>query len=70
MSLELAEYERQPELVTIREEDLERNGFGENPRFRTLLAEWDGQAARYAVFFGFYSTLAGPGLFLEDLFVR
>jgi len=67
---ELAEFERQLESVTIREEDLARDGFGENPRFRALIAEWDGQAAGYAFFFGSYSTWAGRGLFLEDVFVR
>jgi len=70
MIRELAEFERQLELVTIREEDLARDGFGENPRFRALIAEWAGHPAGYAVFFGYYSTWAGRGLFLEDLFVR
>jgi len=70
MIRELAEYERKLEFVTIREEDLARDGFGENPRFRALIAEWDEQAAGYAFFFGSYSTWAGRGLFLEDLFVR
>jgi GNAT superfamily N-acetyltransferase len=71
MIRELAEFERHDlDLVTIREEDLARDGFGENPRFRALIAECDGQAAGYAVFFGYYSTWAGRGLFLEDLFVR
>jgi GNAT superfamily N-acetyltransferase len=70
MIRELAEYEHGLELVTIREEDLARDGFGENPRFRALIGEWDGQAAGCAVFFYSYSTWAGRGLFLEDLFVR
>src|SRR5271156_1111589 len=70
MIRELAEFERLLEFVTIREEDLARDGFGENPRFRGLIAEWDGQAAGYALFYGYYSTWAGPGLYLEDLFVR
>jgi GNAT superfamily N-acetyltransferase len=70
MIRELAEFERQLELVTIREEDLARDGFGENPRFRALIAEWGGRPAGYAVFLGYYSTWAGRGLFLEDLFVR
>jgi GNAT superfamily N-acetyltransferase len=70
MIRELAEFERQLELVTIREEDLARDGFGENPRFRALIAEWEGHPAGYAVFFGYYSTWTGRGLFLEDLFVR
>ena len=70
MIRELAEFERLPDLVTMQEEELARDGFGENPRFRALIAEWSGQAAGYAVFFDYYSTWAGRGLFLEDLFVR
>ena len=70
MIREVAQFERLLEFVTIREEDLARDGFGENPRFRALIAEWDGQAAGYAIFFGYYSTWAGAALYLEDLFVR
>src|SRR5260370_8422523 len=68
---EFAEYERERHLVMITEADLVRDGFGPEPKFRAMIAEWDGQAAGYALFFGFYSTWEGrPGLFLEDLFVR
>jgi len=70
MIRELAAFERMPELVTNREEDLARDGFGEKPRFRALIAEWSGHVAGYAIFFDYYSTWAGPGIFLEDLFVR
>jgi GNAT superfamily N-acetyltransferase len=70
MIRELAEFEHELEYVTIREEDLARDGFGVNPRFRTLIAEWDGQPAGYALFFNYFSTWSGRGLFLEDLFVR
>ena len=70
MICELAEFERELQWVTITEEDLKRYGFGQNPRFRALIAEWDGQAAGYALFFPYFSTWVGPGLFLEDLFVR
>lgn len=70
MIRELAEYEHELEWVTIREEDLARDGFGEHPRFRALIAEWSGQPAGYAVFFHYFSTWVGRGLFLEDLFVR
>jgi GNAT superfamily N-acetyltransferase len=39
-------------------------------RFRVLLAEADGRAVGYAIYFFTYSTfLARPSLFLEDLFV-
>ncbi|HEX9344433.1 MAG TPA: GNAT family N-acetyltransferase [Candidatus Acidoferrum sp.] len=68
---ELAEYERKRDQVVISEADLVRDGFGPQPKFRALIAEWGGQAAGYALFFGFYSSWEGrPGLFLEDLFVR
>jgi len=56
--------------VAIQEADLLRDGFGPNPKFRALIAEWDGKPAGYAFFFGYYSTWVGPGLYLEDLFVR
>lgn len=68
---ELAEYERERDQVKITEADLVRDGFGPHPKFRALIAEWNGQPAGYSFFFGFYSTWVGrPGLFLEDLFVR
>jgi len=72
MIRELAEYEHELELelVTIREDDLARDGFGPNRRFRALIAEWDGNPAGYALFFDYYTTWVGRGLFLEDLFVR
>jgi len=70
MIRELADYEHELEFVTIREEDLVRDGFGESPRFRALIAEWDGHPAGYALFWEYYSTWAGRGMFLEDLFVR
>ena len=69
-SRELAEYERQPDPVVIKEETLIRDGFGSQPKFRSLIAEWDGEAIGYALFFGIYSSLKGSGIFLEDLFVR
>ena len=67
---ELADYEKEPDEVKITAAKLARDGFGANPRFRALIAEWDRQPAGYALFFGYYSTWRGPGLFLEDLFVR
>lgn len=70
MIRELAAFERALSLCVIEEADLERDGFGTNPKFRALIAEWDGEPAGYALFFAYYSSWLGPGLFLEDLFVR
>src|SRR5580693_9265799 len=69
-SREFAEFERHPGAVVIAEETLIRDGFGPQPKFRSLIAEWDGEAIGYALFFGFYSSCKGSGIFLEDLFVR
>ncbi len=67
---ELADFEKEPDEVRVTVEDLARDGFGAIPKFRALIAEWDGQPAGYALFFGYYSTWRGPGMYLEDLFVR
>ena len=66
---EFAEFERLP--VSIQEEDLLRDGFGESPKFRLLIAEWDGRAAGYAMYFDYYSSFEGrPSIFLEDIYIR
>ena len=68
---ELAEYDRLGHESVVTEEDIVRDGFGPAPKFRAVIAESDGHAAGYAVFFEFYSTFQGrAGLFLDDIFVR
>lgn len=68
---ELAEYDRLGHEANVLEEDIARDGFGASPKFRAVLAEWDGEIAGYALFFEFYSSFQGrAGLFLDDLFVR
>jgi len=68
---ELAEYDRLAHEAAVTEEDIARDGFGAAPKFRAVIAEWNGQVAGYALFFEFYSSFQGrPGLFLDDLFVR
>jgi GNAT superfamily N-acetyltransferase len=67
---ELADYEHELDMVAITEADLARDGFGPQPKFHVLIAEWDAQPAGYALFFDFYSTWRGRQMFLEDLFVR
>jgi GNAT superfamily N-acetyltransferase len=67
----LALYERAPEAVMATEADLERDGFGRNPFYFCLIAEYDGRPAGFAFYFFNYSTWLGrPGLYLEDLFVE
>jgi GNAT superfamily N-acetyltransferase len=67
----LASYEREPDAVIATEEDLIRDGFGENPYFFCLIADKDGVPAGFALYFFDYSTWLGrPGLYLEDIFVH
>lgn len=67
---ELADFEKEPDEVLTTEADIARDGFGASPRFQALIAEWQGRPAGYALYFSYYSTWRGPGLYLEDLFVR
>src|SRR5580692_5183082 len=71
MIRELAEFEHLDHEMNTTAEDLMRDGFGERPKFRAVIALWDAEPVGYAVFFEFYSTFQGrAGLFLDDLFVR
>ncbi len=66
----LAAFERAPDAVTATEEGLIRDGFGPNPFYRCLIADYDGQPAGFAFYFFNYSTWVGrPGIYVEDLFV-
>lgn len=66
----LAEYEREPEAVEVSIDDLKQQLDSDRPPFECLLAEHDGQARGFALFFHNYSTWRGrPGIYLEDLFV-
>jgi len=67
---ELATYEREPDAVVATEADLLRDGFGPTPRFWSLIAEFDGEPAGFALYFTSYSTWRGHhGIRLEDLYV-
>jgi GNAT superfamily N-acetyltransferase len=66
----LARYEGLEAEVTMTDERLESALFGPRPYAETLIAESEGQAVGFALFFHSFSTfLAQPGIYLEDLFV-
>jgi GNAT superfamily N-acetyltransferase len=66
----IAEYERLAHEVKATEPLLREHGFGSRRVFHAILAERDGQAVGFALFFFTFSTFTGrPTLYLEDLFV-
>src|SRR3954463_11917869 len=68
---EFAVYDRADFEAAVTEDDIAFDGFGPARKFRALIAEFEGQAAGYALFFDFYSSFQGhAGLFLDDIFVR
>jgi len=68
---ELAHYERLSHIVVADEAGLRRALFGERRMTEALIAEYQGEAAGFALFFHNFSTFLGrPGMYLEDIFVR
>ena len=67
----LARYERLEGEVSMTEARLEATLFGSRRYAETLIAEADGKAVGFALFFHNFSTFVGrPGVYLEDLFVE
>ena len=70
----LADYEKLSHEVMATEARLQQSLFpagNEAPAAHCIIAEADGAAAGFALYFFNYSTfLARPGLYLEDLFVK
>lgn len=66
----LAEYEKLSDAVTGSPALLEEHLFGNPTYARAIVAELEGQAVGFALFFHNYSTfLTQPGIYLEDIFV-
>lgn len=67
--IELAVFEKEPDAVKITLEDLIRDGFSENPKFKTFVAEQNNVIIGIALFYERYSTWKGKTIHLEDLIV-
>lgn len=67
---ELAVFEKETSAVEVTEEELIRDGFGKEPRFKVFLAEENGQIVGMAFIYDRYSTWKGRIIHLEDLVVR
>ena len=65
-----AKYEKMSKLVTITEEDIQKNIF-DNGYARVLFMEVEGRVIGFAVYFYSFSTFIGKSvLYLEDLFIE
>ena len=68
---ELAVYEKLGDTVDATPDAIAGALFGKEPRLFCDIAEWNGEAAGFAVWFLNFSTFRGRhGIYLEDLFVR
>ena len=71
MIRELAEYEKLAHEVVATEDALRDTLFAPGSCSAALVAERDGQAVGFAVYFRTYSTFLGrEGVYLEDVYVR
>ena len=66
---ELAEYENALSEVEITVHELYKDGFGEKPYFRFLVAESSNTIVALSFYWIRYSTWKGPTMHLEDLIV-
>ena len=66
---ELAVFEKEPDAVEITVDDLLRDGFSDNPKFKLFVAEQDAVVIGIALFYERYSTWKGKTIHLEDLIV-
>lgn len=67
---ELAVFEKEPDAVVVTIEDLERDGFSENPLFHTFIAKINDEIVGIALYYYRYSTWKGKTIHLEDLIVK
>ena len=67
---ELAHFENEPDAVVVTVEDLEKDGFSENPLFHTFVAEKNEKIVGIALYYYRYSTWKGKTIHLEDLIVK
>lgn len=66
---ELALFEKEPLAVEVTVEELQKDGFGNNPAFHCFVAEVNNKIEGIALTYNRYSTWKGKALHLEDLIV-
>jgi len=66
---ELAVFEKEPDAVEVTVDDLLKNGFGKQPKFKIFVAEEDKIIIGIALIYERFSTWKGPIIHLEDLII-
>lgn len=66
----LAHFEKEADAVELTVEDLQRDGFNDQPAFECFVAEVDNTIEGIALIFNRFSTWKGKILHLEDLIVN
>lgn len=67
---DLAVYEKAGDQVEITVQDLKKDGFGDQAKYKAIVAVVAGQVIGMALYYFKYSTWKGPCLYLEDLVVK
>lgn len=67
--VELAVFEKEPDAVEVTLDAFIKDGFSENPKFKTFVAEEDNKIIGMTLFYERYSTWKGKAIHLEDLMV-
>lgn len=67
---ELAAFEKEPHAVIVTVDDLISDGFNKNKRFKTYVADINGEIVGMAFIYDRYSTWKGKTIHLEDLIVK
>ena len=57
--IELAIYEKEPDAVKLTEQELIRDGFGENPKYQCILAETDYKSSIQSYSSWYFSVYCG-----------
>ncbi len=70
LSKELARHHEMEHYITIKYEDFEAFGFGENPAWWAYIAEYDGKIVGFALYYVRFATWRGRTLYLEDFFIQ
>jgi GNAT superfamily N-acetyltransferase len=70
LSIELARHHEMEHNITIKYEDFEAYGFGENPAWRAYIAEYNGKIVGFALYYVRFATWRGRTLYLEDFFIQ